>query len=298
MRSVGLLAVAAIGFLALPGQARADEAPARPFEVVARGPVLQASLGMSRAGYRLFGDLGMETVGLRAFGAHWLVAWDLGASFTVGVLANREPYRALYGFRAASFIEPTYRFLTGAVSPVLSARLGADMSIVGTPGVSLGELGDVNDMDGVGGVSARGLARFGGGASFLDRTRSLLLVAFFQEALRSHGQNADGAAFSEVGAMARFDWTWGLSVALEGTAGTTVIFDDPALGRTWRKTRFGASGWARKIFANGMWLGLFASLSRETDHVTYEATGNVFEPSGPADVTLGAAFGVSLWRGR
>jgi hypothetical protein len=292
------LAFLASALLAVASQANAQEPPPPRFEVVARGPVVSASLGMSRAGYRLFGDLGVQTVGLRSFGPHWLLAWDLGASFTVGALANVEPYRALYGARASAFIEPTYRFLDGGVSPVVSARLSAGASLLGTPGITLGELGDVNDMDGVGGVTARGSARIGAGASFLDRSRSLLLVAFFQESLRSHGQNSDGAAFSEVGGMARFDWTWGLSAALEATAGTTLLFDDPALGRTWRTTRLGLAGDARKIFANGMWLGLFVSVSRETDHVTYVASGTTFEPAGPADFTMGAAFGVSLWRAR
>jgi hypothetical protein len=44
-----------------------------------------------------------------------------------------------------------------------------------------------------------------------------------------------------------------------------------------------------------MWLALFVSLKRDSDHVTYEATNTTFDTASPADFTLGAAFGFSLW---
>jgi hypothetical protein len=274
-------------------------AQAGRFEVIARGPTIQASAGMSRAGYRLMGDLGGESAGIRSFAAgRWLLSWDVIASARGGVLANREPYLSLFGMNAAAWAEPVYRFLDGGWSPVVSARLGDDAFVMWHPGVSLGELHRLNDMDGVGGVSARGFVRAGGGASFLDGTRSLLLQAFAQEFLQSRGVYAEAKAFTEVGVSARFDWTWGLSVALDSTAGTTLSRDDAPLRRTTRTTRTGAAGNVRKIFGNGMWLALFASLKRDADHVTYEATNTTFDTASPADFTLGAAFGFSLWRPR
>lgn len=290
------LAVAVTLALSVSGVAHAQTT--ERFEVVARGPVVQASIGMSRAGYRLFGDLGMETVGMRTFGRRWILGWDLGAMFSAGAIANREPYSGLVGLKTQAMIEPVYRLMTSEWSPVLGARLGADASVRWKPGLSLDDLRTVNDLDGVGGVTARGLVRLGAGASFLDRTRSLLVLAFVQEAFQSHGLNADGTAFTDVGAALRFDWTWGLSLAVEASAGTTLVLDDPALQRSYRTSRLGVGGNARKVFDNGMWLGLFVSLAHATDHVTYEATGTRFDPAGPADFTLGAAFGVSLWRSR
>src|SRR6185436_13405632 len=47
------------------------------FEVVARGPTIQATVGMSRAGYRLMGALGGASTGIRSFaGGRWLLSWD------------------------------------------------------------------------------------------------------------------------------------------------------------------------------------------------------------------------------
>lgn len=291
------LAVLLSGSLALSSAAvaRADEPP---FEVVARGATVQAAIGMSRAGYRLTGDVGGESAGIRSFGRRWLLSWDVLASGRLGVLANREPYLSLFGMRASAFVEPAFRFFDQGWSPVVSARLGADASVLWNPVASLADLRTLNDMDGVGGVVARGLVRVGGGASYLGGGRSLMLQLFAQEELQAHGLNSDGKALSAVGASARFDWTWGLSAALEATAGTTLSIEDAALQRTSRTTRLGAAGSARKIFANGMWLGLFVSIARDSQHVTYEATQTSFVSSDPADFTLGAAFGVSLWRPR
>ncbi len=294
MRAYALLL---IGSAALLGASAAHAEEPR-FEVVARGATVQAAIGMSRAGYRLTGDVGGESAGMRSFGRRWLLSWDVLVSGRVGVLANKEPYLSLFGMRASAFVEPAYRFFDHGWSPVVSARLGGDASVLWNPLASLADLRTLNDMDGVGGVVARGLVRAGGGASFLDGRRSLLLQFFAQEVLQAHGVNSDGKALSEIGVGARFDWTWGVSAAFEATAGTTLGLEDPALQRTSRTTRIGAAGSARKIFANGMWLALFASIARDSQHVTYEATQTSFVTGDPADVTFGAAFGISLWRPR
>lgn len=283
----------AAGLTLSTGLAHADEPR---FEVTARGATVQASMGMSRAGYRIMGDLGGESVGLRSFGRHWLVGWDVLVAGRLGELANREPYLFLFGLRASSSIEPTYRVLTGPLSPAVFGRLSGDASVMFNTVASLADAKTLNDMDGVGGVNTRGQVRIGGGLSYLEMGKSLLLQGFVEELLVGHGVNADGKAFTDVGLAARFDWTWGLSAALEGSYGTTLSLSDPALDRTLRTSRFAFGGNARKIFGNGMWLGLFASIARETEHVTYSRT--TFDGSGPADVTLGLAFGISLWRPR
>lgn len=293
MRASALLLIGSALFGA--STAHADEPR---FEVVARGVTVQAALGMSRAGYRLTGDLGGESAGIRSFGSRWLLTWDVLASFRAGVLANKEPYLSLFGMRASAFVEPAYRFFDYGWSPIVSARLGGDVSVLWNGLASLGDLRTLNDMDGVGGVVARGLVRVGGGASYVGGGRSLSLQLFGQELLQGHGVTSDGLALSMVGGAARFDWTWGLSASIEATAGTSLSLEDPALQRTSRTTRIGAAGSARKIFSNGMWLGLFVSIAQDSHHVTYETTQTSFVSSDPADFTLGLSFGVSLWRPR
>lgn len=267
-------------------------------EVATRGPTVQAEVGMSRAGYRLMADLGGETAGLRTIGSHWLFAWDLLGAARLGVLANTEPYLFLFGARLSALAEPSYRFLTDTLSPVLSARLQGDGSFlwpVATPGRDLMTL---NDMDGVGGVVGRGRGRLGAGLSYLEGGRSLLLTGFGEETMATHGQNKSGEAFTGGGVAARFDWSWGLSATLEVGGATTIAAHDDALDRTASTTRLSAAGGARKIFDSGVWLGLESSIQRDTEHVRYEATGTDFDVAPPADFRLGLALGVSLWGAR
>ena len=78
----------------------------------------------------------------------------------------------------------------------------------------------------------------GGGASYLDATRSLLVQAFIEERLQSHTINQDGLAFTQLGFSARVDGCgasrlrcpasidWGL----EAIDGMKTPADDPSLG--------------------------------------------------------------------
>jgi hypothetical protein len=285
--------------IAMEPAALAEEPrPPKDLEVVARGGTVQASIGMSRAGYRILGDLGGETVGMRTFDERWLLAWDFIVTGRVGVLANTEPYLPIFGAHARAFIEPAYRFSVGSWSPVVSARLDGDGSLVFNPTAGPSELQNINDMDGVGGVNGRGLVRAGAGASFLDAAHAFLVQAFAEELFESHGQNREAAAFTQGGLSLRFDWTWGLSASLQGTVGTTIPRTDGGLDRTTRTTRFGLSGDARKIFKNGMWIGLWVFLERDLQTATYEDTGNVFDTASPADFTLGLSYGFSLWKAK
>lgn len=270
--------------------------PAR-FELVARGATAGVAVGMSRAGYTLMGDLGGESNGIRSFDERrWLLQWDVLLAARGGELANEDPYLSMFGARALAWIEPVRRLLARAWSPAVSARLGADAQILWHPGVSLGELHDLNDMSGVGGVNARGLVRTGGGASYLDATRSLLIQAFVQERLQSHTINQDGLAFTQIGFSARVDWTWGVQASIEAAWGVTPSAHHPALGLTDRTTRLGFDATARKIFSNGMWIGLFLSMDRDTNHLVYAGTNTTFDTANPVNFAGGASFGVSLWK--
>lgn len=267
------------------------------FVLVARGAVLDGALGMSRAGYSIMGDLGGESAGIRSFASRrWLLQWDVLFAARVGELANADRYLTMFGVRGLAWVEPVRRLSQGKWSPVASGRLGADAQDLSN--TTSGQLRELNDMSGVGGAFARGLVRVGGGASFLDATRSLILQAFVQERLQSHTLNQDGLAFTQVGLGARIDWTWGLQAWLEATWGVTPNKRLAALRLSDRTTRMGFEGSARKVFSNGMWIGLFVSLERDSDHLVYSETGVAFDTANPANFGLGAAFGVPLWRAR
>lgn len=290
MRTWSLLVLAAV---CLAGrEARADEPR---FEVAARGATLQADLGLSRGGYHLMSDLGGEAFGIRSYGRHWLFAWDVLGSARLGALANTEPYLFLFGARLAAMAEPVYRFLPGALSPTLSARLAGDAMVLWPVADPDRDLRTLNDMDELAGVVGHGRGRVAVGLSSLGDGKSLLVEGFGEESLTTHTQNADGEAFSGGGLAARFDWAWGLVAELEISGATTLALRDDALDRTTQTTRLAAAGSARKIFDNGMWLGLYSSIRRDTASVTWEATGTRFDVAPPADFVLGAAFGVQLW---
>jgi hypothetical protein len=139
------------------------------------------------------------------------------------------------------------------------------------------------------------LVRAGGGASFLEAGRSLLLQAFVQESLQAHGVNTDGKAFTQGGLGARFDSTWGFTAAVEAVAGSTIAIEEPLLDRTVRTTRIGLAGNARRIVSSGAWLAVFASIARDTQHIVYRATQTTFDTSSPADFTVGLSLGLPLW---
>lgn len=279
--------------------APAAAAKTSELEVVARGPTVGTSIGMSRAGYTLMFDLGVATSGIRSFAnRRLLLSWDVLVAARAGELANAEPYLRFVGARALSSIEPAYRTSDEAWSPVVSARLAGEGLVLWNPGTPLTELHTRNDVDGAGGLFARGLVRGGFGASYLDDMRSLLLQLFVQEQLQGPGVNADAKTFTQVGASARYDVASGWTALLELAYGVAPTKEDSALGRTDRTTRMGVSWRARKIFRNGMWLGLVGGIQRDTDRIVYTASGTEFRTGDPADFSLGLFFGMSLWRSR
>jgi hypothetical protein len=282
------LALAAIGLLVSP-EARADH-----FDLVARGPVVGAGVGMSRAGYSLMFDVGGQSAGIRSFAERrWLLSWDVLLTGRVGRLANTEPYLTLLGVRGSAFVEPAYRTADTAWSPVVSARIGGDATSLFPPGVSRSELHTLNDMDGTAGLFARGLVRAGGGASYLDRAHALLLQVFLQERLQTAGVFENARAFTQVGFSARYDWTAGLSMYLEGTWGMAAVRESPDLARTDRTTRKGLAGSVRKTFGGWLWVALSSSIEQDTDHVVYGGKTS-FDTADPADFTATLSLGASL----
>ncbi len=283
------MAATALG-LALVAAARVSAAR-EPFEVVVRGPVVGPTIAMSRAGYSLLGELGAETAGIRSFAdRRLLVSWDLLFVGRGGQHANTEPYLWVYGFRGSAFVEPAWRTSDTPWSPVVSARLASEGSVMWTTSRSFDEL---NHMDGVGGIFGRGTVRASGGVSYLGDGRSFLAQVFVQELLQTPGLETAGRAFTQLGLGARWD-AGRLSTAIEGTWGATTLREEPALQRTARTTRMGVAGHLRIRFGR-FWLGGQGALSRDSHHVEYRETDSAYDSADPGDFRFGLLLGASLW---
>jgi hypothetical protein len=291
-----------LGLVLVAGPAEAadgDVAPERPFVVAAQGAMAQASVSMSRAGYGLFGDVGGQSAALRSFGRQWLLAWDVEAGARIGVLANANPYLALYGLAGAASLQPVYRLSDAPVSPAVMVRVHDEASVLWNGRRPLGRGRELNDMDGVGGITGRATAGGGAGVSWLDARRSVLVLAFVQEWFQTHGVYNPAASFTEIGVTARLDATSGFFAALEARYGIGPAHDDVFLDRTTRATRFGVGASARRIFANRMWLGAFVDLDRESQSTVFHhpAPGTEFDTSSPANFSAGVTFGIPIGGG-
>ena len=275
-----------------PSQPAQPSGPALGFDSVSRGAVGDVGLGTSKVGDTLMGELGGEWLGLETLGAAgWLLQWDALAAAKGGYLAHAHPFTLLLGGHVAGWGELGYRFEPSAPwSLYAGARLGGDLQLMASPGVSLSALDTINNVDGVGGLNATGVARACFGTSFLDGTHSLLLVAFLQAALRGSQTNTPGAVFADGGVEARFDVAQRLTLSLDALWGTTGTSQDAALGRSDQTTHAGITASFRKIFANGMWLGVAAGLAQERDHAAYSGGGSYDTANAPT-------FGLTLTYG-
>lgn len=291
MRVLPLLSAAVL--LAAPN-ALADP----PLDSVARGAIIDTSLGTSAVGDTLMAELGGESAGIRSLreGA-WLLQWDVLVAAKAGYHASQEPYFFLLGAHALAWAEGGARFLPSrAWSPYAGVRLANETQIMGHAGLSLSDLRTVNAEDGVGGVNNRALVRLDGGASLLDARHSLLLVGFVQEVFRAPTFNFAGQAFTELGLQVRYDLSRSLMASVEGVWGVTVKRTLPP-GLTDQTTHAGVWVTFRKIFKNGMWFGAAVSLERDTNHVVYD-TGTVFDTASAPTFAFALTYGLSLWRPR
>lgn len=272
---------------------------ASALESVTQGAVLDASIGASSVGDDLMVELGGESAGIRSYGdGRWLLQWDVLVALKGGLLANQHPFLFLIGPHALAWTELGRRFVPSSRwSPYVGARAGAEVSVMPHPGLSLAELRTINDVDGIGGVVANGLLRIEAGASLLDAQRSLLLVAFAQEALEAPRVVSPSRTFTEGGLGLRFDLAWSVVASLEGVIGVAPARTSPALGFSDRQTRMGANVAFRKVFKNGMWIGAAGFLSRDTDQVDY-ASGASYSTSDPASFGFALTLGVPLWRSK
>ena len=259
------------------------------FDSVARGAIFDTGIGTSWAGDTLMAELGGQSAGIRSRRGVWLLQWDVLLAAKAGYLANAEPYLFLLGGHALAWAEAGARFLpTRSWSPYGGLRVGNEAQILGHPGADLER---VNAVDGVGGINDRALVRIDAGASFLDRSQSLLLVGFAQETFRAPTINTSGQAFFELGLGVRYDLSRSLMASLEGIWGTTPSRSLPP-GLTDRTTHAGVSATFRKIFKNGMWIAASVLCERDTDHIVYPETGAMFDTANPPTFGFTLLYGL------
>jgi hypothetical protein len=237
--------------------------------------------GASAVGRSLLGDLGAQFFGIQSFRDRaLLVAWDTLFAVRGGVLGNEHPFTPLVGPRTLLSVASGYRWLPERHwSFYTGAGVSGDVALLTRPGTDIVQLRTVNRVDGVGGRTADSTVRADAGVSLLDGARSLLLVAFFQEALTAPGFYTRGTAFREGGIAARFDLAYSLMASVEVRAGQTGTIPDAALGLTDKTTMAGFFGVVRKKFGRWTWLAVTGGYSREFVRVAF--AGNIYRTATP-----------------
>ena len=288
---------AALLVLACASAASADDESEPRFDNRLQGAVLGASFTTAPVGIALMGELGGESAGLRSYADRGaLFSWDVRVAAKGGYLGNQHPFLFLIGMHSIAWAAYGFRFASKSVwSPYLGGRVGSELGLMAHPGLSGSAFDTINSVDGVGGVIAVGRLRLDAGVSMLDRTRSLLLVAFAQEELQAPRTNTPSLAFGQAGLGARFDVAGSIIAELDGVWGVTPTRYDALRGIEDQTTRLGFSGSFRKIFGNGMWLGATLLWMRDTDTVAY-ANGLTYDTANPATLEAELFFGVPLWR--
>jgi hypothetical protein len=270
-----------------------------PFANIEHGAILDASFGTAAPGDTIFAELGGESLGLRTLGCtRFMLQWDVLGALEAGWLGNEHPFLFLIGPHLLASLELDARlFRTKRWSPYVGVGISGEASVLEHPGLSSSDLTTVNYVDGVGGSVGRGAARIVFGASMLDTRRSLLFYLFGQEQLQGAETVTPAESFTEIGIGARYDVTGSVVATLEGLFGMAPSTTNDYLGLHDTTTRLAAQGSVRKVFANGMWLGLAASIEQDRDHVAY-ASGVTFDTANAPTFRATLTLGVPLWRKR
>ena len=257
-----------------------------------RGLIADVGIGTSSVGDSLLGELGGQWQGLQSLSSRrWLLSWDLRASLRGGYLANQHPYLFLLGGRLASSAEGGYRTQAEReLSPYFGLRLANEEQFLAHPGRSYADYDQYNSVDGVGGLLLRGALRLEGGASWLSRERSLLLLGFVEESFQDLQVYTEALLLTQLGLSARFDLHNGLSARLEGAWGISPEHSDPERAFRDRTHRVSLAGQFRWVFQQRSWIAAHVTLARDGDHLQYAGGRSYDTASAPvfsADVTYG-----------
>lgn len=292
-----LAALAALAAFAVAQDARAEDARADADAGFARvaGAVVSAGFGTSRAGDALLFGAGGESAGLRVLGRRFTLAWDVVAEGRFGWLGNAHPFLSLVGVHAGAKLEGGWRVLSArSLSPWVGVRAAEDALAMAHPGLSFDRFDTINEADGVGGRAFRGALRLAAGLSEIGAGRSLIAFALLEEQLDGPTAYTPSRTFTLGGIGARLDTTSGWAAGLEGALGASPARRDPR-GLMDQTVRVSVTASARKTFGGGFFLGLAASIARDTDHLAY-AGGLSYDTADPPAFSATLTFGVPVWR--
>lgn len=290
-RALSSVLVRSLGALIAAGTILLAARPANAQANVTKGVMASFGFGSSSAGDTLMGEVGGDWLGLRvARDRHLVTQWDVYLALRGGYLGNQHPFLFLIGPHALSWFDLGWRFDTRkGFSPFLDARIGGDVSILGNPDVP--RFDEINSVDGVGSVVARGSARIGAGNAYVDDKRIVLLSIGVDEMLQPKQINTPSYAFTGAFLSVRVDVPRSVTATLEGGFGATFAREDKMLGTSDTTTRAWIGGSLRKIIKNGMWLGGAVSYESMMDHVVYETRQTTF------DTAEAPRFSISLFVG-
>ena len=289
-RNTGIRALIAAGLtLVLSG-------PAHAFDSVVHGAVAEATVGTSAAGDAAIGEFGGEWAGMQSDRrGRWIVDWDLRAALRAGVLGNSlQPLSLLGGHLLALGGIGLRTSATGPWSPYVGGRLGGDLLVMVHPGLAPSALNTVNNMDGVGGVVGSGAVGLELGVSMLEQSHSLRIVAIVQESVHTSGTYTPGFAFTDVGVGVRFDVAQSISTSVDVVVGAAPTRRNAALGYADQTFHGRVDFGLRKVFHNGMWLGVGLTAERYVDQITY-TPGASYTTADAFTFTLAISFGLPLW---
>ncbi len=271
-----------------------------PFANIEHGAILDASFGTAAPGDTIFAELGGESLGLRTLGCtRFMLQWDVLGALEAGWLGNEHPFLFLIGPHLLASLELDARlFRTKRWSPYVGVGISGEASVLEHPGLSSSDLTTINYVDGVDVAASNGAQRASSsGRRCWTRGGPLLFYLFGQEQLQGAETVTPAESFTEIGIGARYDVTGSVVATLEGLFGMAPSTTNDYLGLHDTTTRLAAQGSVRKVFANGMWLGLAASIEQDRDHVAY-ASGVTFDTANAPTFRATLTLGVPLWRKR
>ena len=250
--------------------------------------------GSSSAGDTLMGEVGGDWLGLRvARDRHLVMQWDVYLALRGGYLGNQHPFLFLIGPHALSWFDAGWRFSSQkGFSPFIDARIGGDVSLLGNPDVP--RFDEINSVDGVGGVAARGFARIGAGNAYIDDKRTVLLVVGADEMLQPAQINTPSYAFTGGFVSVRVDAPRSVTATLEGGFGGTLVRHDTLRNIDDSTTRAWIGGSLRKILKNGVWFGGAVSYEDMMDHVVYQPRQTTFDTAEAPRFSISLFVGIPL----
>jgi hypothetical protein len=259
-----------------------------------QGASVSSAAGLGLIGDDLMLELGGEAHGIRSLNAGaYLLQWDGLVAGKGGYLASTHPFTLLAGGVAHADGEAGLRLLPAAAwSPYGGARFEGLVQWMGAPG---GNLTNLNNSDGLGGLTAHVLLRMDLGLSYLDPTHSLLLVGFLQGSFQAAEENAADQTLLGGGAAVRFDIAPRLTAELELSLGKSPGAANRPLHLTEHTSSLGLAAQVRKTFGSGLWVGAAARWNHLSQRTVY-STGTAFSTAPPSSIELSLSLGIPIGR--